>query len=178
MIDINTLDKKKSQLEQWSILSDNIVYVGLVGYDVMSGVEIKMVDYHEHRKMYKKMGKEEGKMMSIDFGESPDVLKAKYMDVYEDVFAEVVTINRFDENVDLSTTYIGKIDMKREDAMKVEESFPISEQGFVIGKAINGEEGHILLDTGVSKSYMSKSCYMRCEALHGLPKFVSKTQRI
>ena len=52
------------------------------------------------------MGKEEGQMMSIDFGESPDVLKAKYMDVYEDVFAEVVTTNRFDENVDLSTTYL------------------------------------------------------------------------
>ena len=60
--------------------------------------------------MYKKMGKEE-QMINIDFGESPEVLKAKYMDVYEDVFAEVVTTNRFDENVNLSTTYLGKIDM-------------------------------------------------------------------
>ena len=80
------------------------------------------------------MGKEEGQMMNIDFGESPDVLKAKYMDVYEDVFTEVVTTNRFDENVNLSTTYLGKKDMKREDIMKAEESSPISEQGFVIGK--------------------------------------------
>ena len=176
--DINTLDKNKSQMEQWSILSDNIVYVRSVGYDDMSGVDIKMVDYHDHRKMYKKMGKEEGQMMNIDFGESPDVLKAKYMDVYEDVFAEVVTTNRFDENVNLSTTYLGKIDMKREDIMKAEESFPISEQGFVIGKVLNGEECQILLDTGVSKSYMSKSYYLRCKALHGLPKFASKTQRI
>ena len=116
--------------------------------------------------------------MNIDFAESPDVLKAKYMDVYEDIFAEVVTTNRFDENVDLSTTYLGKIDMKREDIMKGEESFPISEQGFVIGKVLNGEECQILLDTGVSKSYMSKSYYLRCKALHDLPKFVSKTQRI
>ena len=124
------------------------------------------------------MGKEEGQMMNIDFGESPDVLKAKYMDVYEDVFAEVVTTNRFDENVDLSTTYLGKIDMKREDIMKAEESFPISEQGFVIGKVLKGEECQILLDTGASKSYMSKSYYLRCKALHDLPKFASKTQRI
>ena len=51
--------------------------------------------------MYKKMGNKEGQMMNIDFGESPDILKAKYMDVYEDVFARVVTTNRFDENVDL-----------------------------------------------------------------------------
>ena len=36
----------------------------------MSGVDIKMVDYQDHRKMYEKMGKEEGQMMNIDFGES------------------------------------------------------------------------------------------------------------
>ena len=128
--------------------------------------------------MYKKMGKEEGQRMNIDFGESPDVLKGKYMDVYEDVFSEVFTTNRFDENVDLSTTYLSKIDMKREDIMKVEESFPISEQGFVIGKVLNGEECQILLDTGASKSYMSKYYYLRCKTLHDLPKFASKTQRI
>ena len=83
-----------------------------------------------------------------------------------------------DENIDLSTTYLGKIDMKKEDIMKAEQSFPISEQGFVIGKVLNGEECQILLDTGVSKSYMSKSYYLRCKVLHGLPKFVSQTQRI
>ena len=117
-------------------------------------------------------------MINIDFGESPEVLKAKYMDVYEDVFAEVVTTNRFDENVDLSTTYLGKIDMKREDIMKVEESFPISEQDFVIGEVLNGEECQILLDTCASKSYMSKSYYLWCKGLHNLPKFASETQRI
>ena len=73
--------------------------------------------------MCKKMGKEEGQMMNIDFRESPDVLKAKYMDVYEDVFAEVVTTNRFDEKVNLSTTCLGKIDMKREDIMKAGGKF-------------------------------------------------------
>ena len=124
------------------------------------------------------MGKQEEQMMNIDFGESPDVLKAKYMDVYQDVFAEVVTTNRFDENANLSTRYLGKIDIKREDIIKAEESFPISEQGFVIGKVLNGEEHQTLLDTGPSKSYMSKSYYLRCKALHDLPKFASKTQRI
>ena len=68
--------------------------------------------------------------------------------------------------------------MKREDVMKAEESFPISEQGFVIGRILNGEECQILLDTGASKSYMSKSYYLRCKTLHDLPKFTSKTQRI
>ena len=136
-----------------------------------------MVDYQDYRRMYRRMGNEEGQKMDIDFGESPNILKDKYMDVYEDVFAEVVTTNRFDENVDLSTTYLGKIGMKLEDIMNAEESFPISEQGFVMGRILNGEECQILLDTGVSKSYMSKSYYLRCKALYDLPKFASKTKR-
>ena len=68
--------------------------------------------------------------------------------------------------------------MKREEVMKEEESFPISEQGFVIGKLLNGDECQILLDTGSSKSYMSKSYYLRCKSVHNLPKFASKMQRI
>ena len=39
-------------------------------------------------------------------------------------------------------------------------------------------ECQILLDTGASKSFMSKSYYLCCKALHSLPKFASKTQRI
>ena len=59
--DINTLDKNKSQMEQWSILSDNIVYVRSVGYDDMSGVDIKMVHYCNNRKMCKKWERKKGK---------------------------------------------------------------------------------------------------------------------
>ena len=176
--DINMMDKNKSQMEQWSILGDNIIYVRSVNNDDMNGIDIIMVDYQDHRKMYRRMGKEEGQKMDIDFGESPNVLKDKYMDVYDDVFAKVVTTNRFDENVDLSTMYLGKIGMKWEDIMKAEESFPISEQGSVMGRILNGEDCQILLDMGVSKSYISKSYYLRCKALHDLPKFASKTQRI
>ena len=81
------------------------------------------------------------------------------------------------KNVDVSTMYLGRIDMKREEVLKTEESFPIFEQGFVKSKLINGKECQILLDTGVSKSYMSKSYYLRCKSLHNLPKFASKTQK-
>ena len=124
------------------------------------------------------MGKEGGEQLDIDFGESPEIIKSRYMDVYDDIYAEVVMTSRFDENVDLSMTYLGRVDMKRDKVMRAEESFPISEQGFVMGKLMNGEECQILLDTGASKSYMSKSYYLRCKSLHDLPKFASKTQRI
>ena len=63
----------------------------------------------------------------MDFGESPEIMKSRYMDVYDDVYAEVITTRRFDENVDLSIMYLGRKDIKREEVMKAEESFPISE---------------------------------------------------
>ena len=176
--DRNAKKGNNSQIEQWSILSDNIVYVKSEDRNIMNGIDIKLIDYREHKRMYKKMSKEGGERVDIDFGESPEVMRCRYMDIYDKVYAEVVTTSRIDENVDLSTTYLGRIDMKREEMLKAEESFPISEQGFVTGKLMNGEEYQILLDTGASKSYMSKSYYLRSKSLHSLPKFASKTQRI
>ena len=38
---INMIDKNKSQMEQWSILSDNIVYVKSVSNDDMNKIDIK-----------------------------------------------------------------------------------------------------------------------------------------
>ena len=172
--DRNTMRRSNLQMEQWSILSDNIVYIRSEDSDIMNGINIKPKDYREHKRMYRKMGKEGGERLDMDFGESPEIMKSRYMDIYDDIYAEVVMTSRFDENVDLSTTYLGRIDMKREEVMKAEESFPISKQGFVMGKLMNGEECQILLDTGASKSYMSKYYYLRCKSLHNLPKFALK----
>ena len=62
--------------------------------------------------------------------------------------------------------------------MKAEESFPISEHGYISGRLLDGTECELLLDTGPIKSFMSKSFYIRCKSLHSLPKFASRTQRI
>ena len=73
---------------------------------------------------------------------------------------------------------MGKADKSENNKIKAEESFPISEQGYTIGKLLDGTECEILLDTGASKSFMSKSYYMCCKSLHTLPKLTLKTQRI
>ena len=71
-----------------------------------------------------------------------------------------------------------KTDRSKNNNVKAEESFPISEQGYTMGKLLDGTECQILLDTGASKSFMSKSYYIHCKSLHSLPKFASKMQRI
>ena len=60
--------------------------------------------------------------------------------------------------------------------MTVEEKFLITEQGFTVGKLLDGIECQILL--GASKSFMSKSHYLHCKSLHSLPKFAPKMLRI
>ena len=54
------------------------------------------------------------------------------------------------------------------DKIKVEEGFPISEQGYTVGTILDGTECQIHLDTGASKSFMSKRHYLRCNSLHSL----------
>ena len=74
--------------------------------------------------------------------------------------------------------YLGQIKMTRDMQVKAEENFPITVHGYTKGKLLDGIEYDILVDTGASKSYMSKSYFMKCKSLHSLPKFTSTTTRI
>ena len=103
------------------------------------------------------MKEEEGSRRDIDFGINSETLKTKYLDLYEDVYADMVYTNRFDENSVLSATYLGQTKMTKDTKIKAEESFPITGQGFTSGKLLDGTGCQILLDTDATKSYMSKS---------------------
>ena len=78
----------------------------------------------------------------------------------------------------VGTTFVGKLDMTRDQIIKAKEKFPISAQGYTNGKLLDNTECSILIGTGASKSYMSKSYYMQCKSLHTLPEFASTTHRV
>ena len=71
--------------------------------------------------------------------------------------------------------YLRQIDMTRDTEVKAEENIPLSLHGYTKGILLDGTECDMLADTGMSKSYMSKSCFMRFKSLHSLPKFTSTT---
>ena len=96
--------------------------------------------------------------------------------MYDGVKSEVLRTTKFDENSDFSTTYIGRISMTRLDQIEAEERFLISEEGYTVGKLLDGMECQIPIDMGASKSFMSKSHYLRCNSLYLLPKFASKSE--
>ena len=165
------------EMKNWSIFSDNVRYVQ---HDKITtqNLSFDTLDYRKQKDLYLQLKGEPLLSLDIDFGLYPDVTKTRYLDVYEGIHAEMVCASKFDENSDLSTTYLGQTNMSRNTKIKAEERFPITGQGFASGKLLDGTECQILLDTGATKSYMSKSYYLRCKTLHALPKFSSNTQRI
>ena len=164
-------------MRNWSILSDNIRYIQ---HEQMTpqNLNTDTLDYRDHKELYLKLKGEKRETLDVDFGIYPDVLKSKYLDVYEGVYTEMVYANEFNENSDLSMTYLGQTKMMRDTKIKAEKRFPITGQEFASGKLLDGTECQILLDTGATKSYMSKSYYLLCKTLHALLKFSSNTQRI
>ena len=136
-------------------------------------LDIRAVDKYKYRP-----NKDNREFKELDFGATPQELQEEYMDIYEGIHSEVVSSNRFDENSDISKTYLGRVDIENQHKLKAEESFPISEHGYTLGRLLDGTECQLLLDTDESKSFMSISFYMQCKSLLSLPKFASRTQRI
>ena len=174
---IYKIPEKCLEMKKWSIFSDNIRYIQ---HDKMTTQNLNFdpLDYRKHKDLYLQLKEEPLLSIDVHFGLYPDITKARYLDVYEDIYAEMVYSSKFDENSDLSTTLVGKAYMTRNSKIKVEERFPITGQGFASEKLLDGTECQILLDTGATKSYMSRSYNMRCKTLHALPKFSLNTHRI
>ena len=151
--------EKCLEMKNWSIFSNNMRYIQ---HDkiMASSLDIDTLDYREHKDLYFQLKGEERETLDIEFGLYPDITKARYLDVYEDIYAEMVYASKFDENSDLSMTYLGQTSMTRDTRIKAEERFPITGQGFASGKLLDCMECQILLDTGATKSYMSKSYYL------------------
>ena len=70
-------------------------------------------------------------MLELDFGDMPEKLKEEYVDKNDGIQSEILNTTRFGENSDLSTTYLGGVDTTRASKIKVEETFPISQPGYV-----------------------------------------------
>ena len=94
-------------MEQWSILSNTLNYI----------------QYDRHPKNYHTLGisavnkyknnldmKDKRDIIEKDFGPTLNILKEEYIDVYKEIQSEILNTTRFDQNSNLSTTYLGKSD--------------------------------------------------------------------
>ena len=165
-------------METWSILSDHVKYVQHDDSDILYNLNYDSLNYHLNKDIYKELKEQEVLKTSIDFSGVSKDLNSDYLDVYDGVYAEVISTNRFDDDTDLSTTYLGQVDMSRKTELKAEESFAMNAAGHTKGELLDGAEFEILIDTVAGKLYMSKSYYIQCKSLHTIPKFTSTTRRI
>ena len=123
-----------SQMEQWSILSNVLNYVQHSRFNSMNHtLSVRPINRY---RVKPDMGKE---FRELDFGTVPQNLQEEYLDVYEGIQSDIVSSCRFDENSDIITTYLGKIESKEsQDKFKAGESFPISENGYTLGRLLDG----------------------------------------
>ena len=88
--------------------------------------------------------------------------------MYEGIQSDIVSSSRFDENSDISTTYLGKIESKEgQDKLKAEESFPISENGYTQGRLLDGT----IVSYYWTQALVSPSCqnHFICNVNHYTP---------
>ena len=171
---VEKVESPRTQMEQWSILSNILNCVQHCKFNSMNhSLSVKPVNRY-------KIKPDEGKeFREVDFGAIPENLQEQYLDMYEGIQSDIVSSSRFDENSDISTAYLGRVEHREsQDKLKAEESFPISENGYTLGRLLDGTKCQLLLDMGVSKSFMPKSFYMHCKSLHTLPKFTATIQKI
>ena len=127
---IYKVPEKCPEMKNWSIFSDNVRYVQ---YDKITtqNLDIDTLDYREHKDVYFQMKNEKGETLDVDIGLYPDITKARYLDVYEDIYAEMVYASKFDENSDLSMMYLGQADMARILKLKLRKYFPSLTKGLL-----------------------------------------------
>ena len=82
-------EDKSPEMRNWSIFSDNVRYIQHE-QKTPHKLNIDTLDYRQHKELYFKLKGEERETLDIDFGIYPDILKSKYLDVYEGVYRNCV----------------------------------------------------------------------------------------
>ena len=97
------VEMPKTQMEQWSILSNLLNYVQHSKFNSMNhSLSVKPVN------RYKTKSNEEREFREVDFGTVTQSLQGKYLDVYDGIQSDIVSLSTFDKNSDISMTYLGR----------------------------------------------------------------------
>ena len=107
-------------MEQWSNLRNTLNYIehGKLPQN-FHNLGISTVNFYKNNS-----GIMEENVIEVDFGPTPNVLREEYLDIYKGIHSKIVNTTRFDENSDLSTTYLGRSDRSKSDKHKAGRAFP------------------------------------------------------
>ena len=96
-----------------------------------------------------------------------------FLDQFDSISTKINSTGEFQDNRDVSTTYLGTDVISKKDHFTPEVKFPITSTSHTWGQLVGGSTMSILLDTGASKCYMSRAYFERNKLLHNLPRLKS-----
>ena len=162
-------------MDHWSVFMENLRYTVLEtpapGFDIQGqgcpDFSPEQVNHTDHAR--------DVCTAPLEFQHTP---ASEYLDTYDGIMSELNVNMEYDDAVDVTTTYLGHESIKITDTFRPEQAFPIYSNCHTWGQFVGGAMLDILLDTGASKSYMSKEFYMRHPHLHKYPKFNSTVRTL
>ena len=162
-------------MDQWSVFTENSRYTipetPAPGFDIQGQ---GCLDFSPERVNCRDQARDVS-MAPLEFQHMPT---CEYLDRYDGITPELNVNMEYDDAVDVTTTYLGHESIKITDTFRPEQAFPIYSNCHTWGQFVGGGMLDILLDTGASKSYMSKGSYMRHPHLHKYPKFNSTVRNL
>ena len=114
-------------------------------------------------------------IQSIDFN---NLEQSDFLTHYPHIVVELNINRSYDDLLDVSTTYLGPDLVQSNHVFNPEPTFPIAYDCHTDGELLGGGKLDILLDTGASKSYMSKAFYLNNPHLHKFHKFQSAIRHL
>ena len=93
-------------MEEWSILCDHVKYVTHSKSETFQKFSINFINYRQNRDLYRSLNNKQTIKTNLNFVNSPENLRSEYLDMYKGVYVEVISTDKFDEDTDISTTYL------------------------------------------------------------------------
>ena len=154
-------------MENWSVLSTEMHYADPPqGHHNLMVMDCKTTLLSEWNKS--------GKVPTTTSESIPnsDILH-QFLDQFDSITTKINNTGEFQDNRDVSTTYLGTDVISKKDHFTPEVKFPITSTSHTWGQLVGGSTMSILLDTGASKYYMSRAYFERNKLLHNLPRLKS-----
>ena len=102
-IRLNNKGKSSAQMKEWSILSDHVKCITSDKHETFNYLSIDQLNYRQDISLCRELQEKELLSTDLHFGGSSTKLRSEYLDVYEGIYAGIVSSDRFDEDTDLST---------------------------------------------------------------------------
>ena len=158
------------KMAEWSVIGTQMHYVQHP--HVQEGLLLNQCEEKIESQIMGKM--ESPNLLSLE-GESKQI-KDVFTDRFDGVVHYLHATEKFIDSRDISTTYLGVDNLSLRDYHVAECSFPIYSNSHTWGQLVGGSPIDMLIDSGASKCYMSKTFYDRNPSLHKLPKYKTNIQ--